>query len=257
MVHPTSPTSVLITGASSGIGEAMALAYAAPGTRLYLSGRDQARLEEVVSRCTTKGAVASGAVLDVTEHKAMEDWIAAAAADGPLDLVIANAGISAGTGGQGLESAEQTRQVLAVNIDGVVNTALPALEIFRQQGHGHLALMASLAAFRGFPGAAAYCGSKAFVRVWGEGLRGDLKLIGANLTVICPGYVVSRITDANTFTMPMLMSADKAADIIKKGLARNRPRIAFPFPVYFFAWLFGVLPPALIDPLLQRLPKKG
>tara|TARA_R110002072_G_scaffold136308_1_gene278678 strand:+ start:1312 stop:2085 length:774 start_codon:yes stop_codon:yes gene_type:complete len=257
MTTASSPQAVLITGASSGLGEALALAYAAPGVRLYLCGRDRARLMAVVAQCRAKGADAKGEALDVTDAAGQQAWIDRAAGQGPLDLVIANAGISAGTGGKGLESAEQTRRILAVNIDGLVNTALPAAHLLARQGHGHLALMSSLAAFRGFPGAAAYCGSKAFVRVWGESLRGDLAASGVSLSVICPGYVMSRITAANSFPMPLLMPADKAARIIRAGLAGKRARIAFPLPVYFVAWLLGALPPGLVDPLIRRLPKKS
>jgi short-subunit dehydrogenase len=117
--------------------------------------------------------------------------------------------------------------------------------------------MSSLASFRGFPGAPTYCASKAAVRVWGEALRGDLSRHGIEVSVICPGFVVSRMTGKNDFPMPLLMSAERAAAIIKRGLARNRGRIAFPFSMYALSWLLGALPPVLTDPLLRRLPKKG
>jgi short-subunit dehydrogenase len=117
--------------------------------------------------------------------------------------------------------------------------------------------MSSLASFRGFPGAPAYCASKAMVRVWGESLRGHLAPSGVGVSVICPGYVESPMTAVNTFPMPFLMSAEKAARIIRRGLSRNRARIAFPFPTYLAAWLLGSLSPGLTDPLLRRLPEKS
>jgi len=250
------PRSLLITGTSSGIGEALAIAYAASGVSLALTGRDAMRLESVAAACRQRGAAVRAATVDVTDADAMARWIDTVDAAAPIDLVIANAGIGAGTGG-GFESAEQTRAVFAVNVDGVVNTVLPLIPRFIGRGRGQIALMSSLAAFRGFPGAPTYCASKAAVRTWGEGLRGDLHRHDVEVSVICPGFVVTRMTARNKFRMPFLMSVERAAAIIKRGLARNRGRIAFPFPMYFAVWFAGALPPVLTDPLFRMLPKKG
>ncbi|HYC02538.1 MAG TPA: SDR family NAD(P)-dependent oxidoreductase [Azospirillaceae bacterium] len=249
------PRRILITGASSGIGEALALDYAAPGVSLLLTGRDSARLADVAARCRAKGAEAEGAVLDVTERERLAEWIMARDAAGPIDLVIANAGISAGTG-DGTESEEQARRIFQVNVDGVLNTLHPLVPAMRARRHGQLAIVSSVAGFRGFPGAPAYCGSKAAVRVYGEALRGDLAPFGIGVSVICPGFVRSRMTDVNKFRMPLLMDADRAAGIIRRGLAANRARIAFPFPTYAATWLLGLLPPFLTDPLLRLTPRK-
>jgi NAD(P)-dependent dehydrogenase (short-subunit alcohol dehydrogenase family) len=173
----------------------------------------------------------------------------------PLDLVIANAGVSAGTGG-GTETGAQVRRILDINVDGVVNTVMPAIELMRPRARGQIAIMSSLAAFRGFPGAPAYCASKAAVRVWGEALRGELHEAGIGVSVICPGYVRSRMTAVNDFPMPLLMEAEKAARIIRRGLARNQARIAFPRRLYAAIWLISALAPGLTDPLLRGLPKK-
>ena len=251
-----SPTSILITGASSGIGAALALAYARPGVALALGGRDRARLTEVAETCRAAGAKPTIATLDVRERDPLATWIGEVDRDAPLDLVIANAGVSAGTGGGG-ETEAQTRRIVATNLDGVFNTVLPAIDCMRPRGHGQVAIMSSLAAFRGFPGAPAYCASKAAVRVWGEALRGDLRDAGIRVSVICPGYVRSPMTAGNDFAMPLLMNAERAARIIRVGLARDRPRIAFPWRLYAAVWLISALPPALTDPLLRRLPKKA
>lgn len=251
------PRHLLITGASSGLGAALARVYAAPGVRLSLAGRDAGRLGSVAESCRAAGAEVEERALDVTDRRALEAWIAEADAARPLDLVIANAGVSAGTGSSGFESPEQTRRILATNVDGLVETVLPAIERMRARGRGQIALVSSVAGFRGFPGAPAYCASKAFVRVWGEALRGHLKRDGIAVSTICPGYVATPMTAVNKFPMPFLMGPDKAARIIRRGLARDRARIAFPWPTAFAAWLAGVLPPAWTDPILARLPEKG
>ncbi len=250
------PKSILITGASSGIGAALAEEYAAPGIHLALCGRNAVRLDQIVSLCRTRGAAVTGTVLDVTDQAAMQTWLESVDAGTPLDLVVANAGVSGGTAG-GEERSDDARVIFRTNIDGVLNTIHPAAELMRVRGAGQIAVLSSLAGFRGFPGAPAYSASKAAVRVYGEALRGALAPCGIGVSVICPGFVRSRITDKNNFPMPLFMEADRAARIIRAGLARNKPRIAFPWPIYAVAWLMGALSPRLIEPVMKRLPKKG
>ena len=250
------PQSVLITGASSGIGAALARAYARPEIGLFLLGRDAARLDAVVGDCRASGATVTQASIDVTDRSALARWIETCDAQRPLDLVIANAGISAGTGAGG-ETDDQARRILATNLDGVLNTVLPAVAGMRRRGRGQIAIMSSLAGFRGFPGAPAYCASKAAVRAWGESLRGTLHAEGVKVTVICPGFVRSPMTAVNRFPMPFLVDGRRAARIIQRGLARDKARIAFPWPLAWAIWLLAALPPALTDPALRRLPEKG
>ena len=249
------PRGILITGASSGIGAALAMAYAGPGVSLALGGRDADRLEAVAAACRQRGAAVRPAVVDVTDRAAMARLIEEVDGAAPIDLVIANAGIGVGAT-DGIETEEQTRGVFGVNLDGTFNTVLPVIPKLVARRRGQIALVSSLASFRGLPGSPTYCGSKAALRVWGEGLRGDMHPCGVEVSVICPGFVASRITARNQFPMPFLMSAERAAAIVKRGLARNRGRIAFPFPMYFAIWLLGTLPPLLTDPLLMRLAKK-
>lgn len=252
------PSTILITGGSSGLGAALADAYAAPGVRLFLSGRNADRLEETADRVRSKGAACETAVVDVCDSEATREWVEACDAAAPLDLVVANAGISAGTAGRdGAEPADQVRAVFATNVDGVLNTILPAIPRMEARGHGQIALVSSLAGYRGIPGAPSYCASKAAVKVLGEGLRGNLHPKGIWVSVICPGYVRTPMTAVNNFPMPLLMDGDKAARIIRRGLDRNRPRISFPWPMAAAVWLLQALPPALIDPVLRRLPGKG
>ncbi|EME71503.1 dehydrogenase [Paramagnetospirillum caucaseum] len=248
-------SSILITGASSGLGAGLARAFAAPGIALHLSGRDQARLEEVVRQCRTMGAEAHATRLDVTDRAAAARWVEAAEALRPLDLVIANAGISAGTGDGG-ETAEQVRAIFAVNVDGVFNTVMPAIPLLQARRRGQIGIMSSLASFRGFPGAPAYCASKAAMRVWGEGLRGELAPSGIGVSVICPGFVETPMTAVNRFRMPFLMDVERASRIMARGLEGNRGRIAFPWPMHVMARMAGCLPSAWMDRIAARMPMK-
>ncbi len=250
------PSVFLITGASSGLGAALALEYAAPDTTLFLSGRDVARLSAVAEKAREKGAKVLAQAIDVTDQKAMKEWIEACDTAAPLDLVIANAGISAGTG-KGEETEAQAAAIFSTNVSGVLNTLFPVLPLMKARRRGQIAIMASLAGFRGLPGAPAYCASKAAARVYGEALRAEMASCGVGVSVICPGFVKTPMTEANGFDMPFLMEAEEAARIIRRGLFRNKARITFPWPMAALVWFFATLPVSLTDFLLCRLPRKA
>lgn len=255
MARRPPPRSILITGASSGIGAALARAYARPGARLALAGRDRARLADVAAACKRIGAEVETRAVEVSDRAAMAEWIAGADARAPLDLAIANAGISGGSGGRGEEEAK-AREIFAVNLAGALNTIWPAIAAMRPRRRGQIAIVSSIAAFRGLPGAPAYSASKAAVKAYGEAMRGWLKPHGIAVSVVCPGFVATHMTAGNRYRMPLIMDADKAAAIIVRGLARDQARIAFPRPIAFLAWLMGALPPAWTDPIFGRLPNK-
>ena len=251
------PKSILITGASSGIGEALALCYARSGVFLALSGRNEPRLQDVAQRCRAKGAVVEANVVDVADRAVMREWIVLLDNNHPLDLVIANAGISGGTGGvMNGEPVDQARRIFDVNITGVINTVEPILPRMISRGRGQAALVSSMAGFRGFPSAPAYSASKGMVRFYGEALRGSIRDTGVQVNVIMPGFVKSRMTDSNNFHMPFLMDTDKAAEIIARGLSRNRGRIAFPLPTYLGGWFLSILPDFVAQKILGKLPTK-
>ena len=251
-------THVLITGASSGIGAALARASARPGAVLHLSGRDHGRLEATVAACRAAGATVHPRVLDVRDAGAMEAWIGGA---GRLDLVIANAGISAGTGGA-VEPPAQARAVFETNVTGVLNTALPALGVMAAQApgadglRGRIAVIASIAAFVAAPGAPAYCASKAAVQRWAEALDATERRRGIRVHAICPGYIRTPMTARNAFPMPLLMDAEEAARRSLAGIAAGRVRVAYPWPIYAAARLVGALPPGWRAALMGRLPAK-
>lgn len=245
------PGHVLITGASSGIGAALARAYAAPGVRLALFGRDEGRAREVAEACRAKGAMVAVVLVDVTDREAMAQAVTLVDDAHPLDLVIANAGI-AGTA----QREGGTAHLFAVNVMGVVHTVEPLLPRLVARRSGQVALMSSLASFVARPGAAAYCASKAAVRIWGEGLRERLRPQGVEVSVICPGFVDTPLTRKNPFPMPMLMGVEEAAALIRDRLARGDARIAFPAPVYWGARLAGLFPASLQQRLSGRWPGK-
>jgi len=244
------PRAILITGASSGIGEALAVDYAAPGVFLALGGRDAARLENVAAACRAKGAEVRTAAIDVSDRETTAQWVSMIDQARPIDLVIANAGVGL-EDGRTIDDAI-VRKTFAINLDGTLNTVLPLLPAMRVRQQGQIALMASLASFVGLPQSAAYNASKAAIRVWGESLRQTLRHDHIGVSVICPGFVTTRLTARHKFKMPFLMSAEKASRIIRHGLARNKARIAFPLPTKSAVWLAGVLPGGVTSWLMSR-----
>ncbi len=251
---------VLITGASSGIGEALGLALAAPGVTLHLSGRDAGRLGAVADACRSRAATVSTAILDVRDEAAMAAWVAAA---GRLDLVVANAGISAGTGDNRPENPGQARGIFATNLGGVLNTVLPAIEAMRGQPagpdglRGRIAAIASIAAFVAAPGAPSYCASKAAVDTWTVATALGLRREGIALTSVCPGYIRTAMTARNRFPMPGLMDADRAARIILRGVIAGRIRVTFPWWMGLAARIGGLLPPRMLGAAMATQPGKA
>ncbi len=246
---------IVITGASSGIGQALAEYYARPGVLLALTGRDATRLEAVAETCRQRGAAVEAETVPVTDQAAMRAFIEKIAAKSRLDLVIANAGVSGGFKDWD-EFDVYVRSITSVNIDGVLNTVNPAIPIMVKQHSGQLAIVASIAGFLAMPGAVPYSASKHFARAYAEELRGRLAPEGVRVSAICPGFVTTRMTARNKFPMPFLMDEQRAARIIASGLARNQGRIAFPWPMLAMIRLLGLLPYPLLDWLLSRAPKK-
>lgn len=246
---------ILITGASSGIGEALARHYAQPGRTLSLCARNLTRLNAVAQACEEKGAEVRLKTLDIFDRHTTEDWIRQSDDFKPVDLVIANAGISSGSSGNE-DWAEQTRDIFAVNVGGVLNTTLPLMDRMRTRGQGQIAIVSSLAGFRGLGTAPAYSASKVCVKALGEAWRLRFGKEGIKINVICPGFVKSRITAQNNFKMPLLMDGPDAARAIAKGLEKDKATIAFPFPMAFATRLFAALPFFMVEWISRLLPKK-
>jgi len=248
------PRSILITGASSGIGAALARAYAAPRTHLALCGRDAARLAAVADFCRDRGAEVMEACLDVTEAAAVAAWIVNVDRTSPLELVIANAGIQGGLWRDGAgETLGELHRVMEVNFGGVSNTVHPVLPAMRRPRRGQVALISSLAALRGIPFSPGYCASKAAIKIYSEALRSWLAPEGIDVSVVLPGFVETRLSDTVSGPKPLILSPERAAGIIRRGLAKGRRQIAFPYPLYLGMQLMRALPARLVDPILRRV----
>ena len=245
---------ILITGASSGIGEAVALFYAQNGAQnLFICGRNKERLEATATRCRALGTKVYPQVIDVCDKDTMRNWIEECNLEAPLELVFANAGVSTGE-----ENRQNIYNTFNINIMGTLNTLLPAMDIYKTSTNKNkiIAITASIAGYHGLPSCPSYSATKACLKAYGEALRCSLREDGIQVNVICPGFVKSRITDKNTCPMPFFMSAEKAARIIAERIDKNVGLIAFPWPMRLATWFLSILPNRLSDYIYSRLPHK-
>jgi NAD(P)-dependent dehydrogenase (short-subunit alcohol dehydrogenase family) len=231
---------IAITGASSGLGHALAVGLAAPGVTLHLAGRDAARLAEAACACRAKDAQATETVLDVTDAPAMAAWLRGCPG---LDLVIANAGISGGPGKGNREKPEQIRKVFATNVDGVFNTALPAMEM----GVKRVVVISSIAGLIALPTSPAYSAAKAALNFWVRAATPGAARDGIGLTLVRPGFIRTPLTAKNPYTMPGLMDAGRAAAIIIAGIEAGRSTITFPWWLAAFARLGNLMPRSIFN----------
>jgi short-subunit dehydrogenase len=249
----TSPKTVLITGASSGIGGALALRFAAPGVTVALSGRDQARLEAVAGECRQHGAEVTTRQIDTRDRTGMAGWIGEVDRATPIDLVVANAGVMSGTPPLGLvEASDAAYNLIETNVLGVLNTVQPLLVPMMERRRGQIAIVSSLAAFVALPDSPSYCASKSAVLSYGLALRALLAKHGVDVSVICPGYITTPMSARENVNKPQEMPAEKAAEIIVRGLARNRAVIAFPRTLALLTQLNALLPDRLRRMFLPR-----
>ncbi len=244
--------SILITGASSGIGRALALAYARPGISLSLTGRDRERLQDTASAAQAQGAEAATAQLDVRDQKAMAQWIGAVDARRPIDLAIANAGITTGLRpGQLAEDPAAVRAIVAINLIGALNTVEPLIAPMCARRRGQIAFIGSIAGIRGLPYAPAYCATKAAIHAYSESLRGRLAASGVKVSLIIPGFVKTPLNDSITAIKPLEIPDAQAAALIKRGIEKERPVVAFPKSLYLLAGLARILPVRIVDKVMR------
>jgi len=253
--------SAVVTGASSGIGRALALELAVGGCRVGLIARRAPELAAAVAEVRAAGGRAEFAEADVGDRGEVQRAFAALAeAHGPADLLVANAGLGRATTLDPV-NIEVVEATFRVNLMGVVYAVEAALPAMLAKGTGHLAAVSSLMAYKGFPGESAYCASKAAVNAYLEGLRVPCRWRGLAVTTICPGYVRTPMTAANAFPMPFVVDADEAARRIVRALARRRKVYDFPMPMALAVKASRWLPDWAVDAAFRRLfqdpPAKG
>jgi len=245
---------VFITGASSGIGEALARHYARSSAALGLAARRKEHLDALAASlkvdCVTYP-------LDVSDTEAC----ARAAGDfvqrfGAPDLVIANAGVSVGTHGDDPADIAKLRRVLDVNVVGLAATLAAFAPSMRAARHGTLCGIASVAGFRGIPGAGAYSSSKAAAISWLESLRVELRGSGVSVVTICPGYIDTPMTQVNRYRMPFLLAPDEAARRMARAIDAKRRFAVIPWQMAIIGRIMRVLPTAVYDRLTARAPRK-
>ena len=245
---------VIITGASSGIGTALARHYAQRGAVLGLVARREAVLAQLAARLPSSTLIYPADVRDAAAlQAAAADFIAR---HGCPDIVIANAGVSTGTLTEFAADTPAFQEVIDINVVGIVKTFQPFLAAMRAAGRGTLVGIASVAGYRGLPGAGAYSASKAAAISYLESLRLELAPSGIKVITICPGYVATPMTAQNPYPTPFLLSADAAARKIAALIERGQTFAVIPWQMAIVARVLRVLPNWLYDPLFGNAPRK-
>ena len=239
---------VFLTGASSGIGEALARLYAARGATLGLVARRGDALERLKSALS---ANVETFACDVRDCAAMRDaGREFTARHGTPDLVIGNAGVSYGNITANEKDVEVFREILDINVIGLVNTFHPFAADMRSRGSGTLAGIASVAGFRGLPGATAYSASKAAAISYLEGLRVEMRPRGVRVVTICPGFIATPMTAANPYPMPFIIGADDAARRIARVIDSSKSFAVIPWQMAIAGRLLKLVPIALFDRMM-------
>ena len=224
---------VFITGASSGIGEYLAYAYAEKGFFVGLVARRANRLQAILSKCQTLGGDGKIYELDVLNGDGMtwaiHDFIALS---GEVDTIYANAGVG-GTDEMSSGSAEVMNHILRINILGVTNTIMPFIPHLKSQNKGKIAVVSSVASFRGLPHHAAYSGSKAAVRNICQGWGAALHNYNISVSAICPGFVASEMTDGKNIAQPFKLDTEVAVKKMIRAVDRRKKMFIFPWQMRF------------------------
>ncbi|KTD41700.1 polysaccharide biosynthesis dehydrogenase/reductase [Legionella parisiensis] len=244
---------ILVTGASRGIGEQLAKQYAAPDINLVLIARDLNKLNNIAQICQAQGANTIYASIDVQNGAHLKKFIVDIDNKMPIDLVIANAGVSSTLQPNWQpEKEEDINQIFAVNLQGTMNTIIPLIPRMIARRQGQIAMVSSIAGLRGLPQSPSYCASKAALHIYGQSLRAWLTRYQIRVNVICPGYVQTEMSARLSGLKPFLMSSEEAAKKIQKGLIKNKASIIFPWPLHMLIKLAYLLPSRPVDAILNR-----
>lgn len=244
----------VITGASAGIGAALAEELARRGWAVGLVARRAELLEALATKIRAGGGKAAWASADVTDRDGLAEAIRALEAElGAADLLVANAGTGNPVSAKKVP-VDLWMSVLRLNVDGVVYSVAAVLPGMLERRRGHLAVVSSIAGYRGLPRSGAYSASKAAVTTFFEALRLELKSSSIAVTAIHPGFVATPLTSKNRFPMPFLMTAERAARLIADGLERRRSDITFPWQMRWLMAVVRLLPNWLYDRVMARVP---
>lgn len=250
----TAPPRVFITGATSGIGKALALHYSSRGATLGLTARRDALLRELATRMPRSCSIYPVDVRDTAAMRsACVDFIGR---HGTPDIVIANAGVSHGTLSEHAADIEVFEDIIDVNLFGMVRTFQPFIESMRTAGQGRLVGIASVAGVRGLPGAAAYSASKSAAITYLESLRVELAPSGVRVVCIMPGYIDTPMTRGNPYPMPFMLSAEDAARRIARDIAHGSRQTVIPWQMAIVARVLRWMPTWLFDLAFSRAPHK-
>jgi short-subunit dehydrogenase len=245
---------VFITGASAGLGRALAVRYAHTGAILGLVARRGEMLQAIASGLSVSTSLYP---LDVRDAVALKQAAANfIATHGVPDIVIANAGMSIGTDLAYEEDLTVLREVMDVNFRGMANTFQPFIGAMQHAGTGVLVGIASVAGYRGVPGTGAYCASKAAAIAFLESLRVELRSSGLRVLTVCPGYIDTELTARNPYRMPFIMNTTEAAAKIAGAIERRRGFVVIPWQMAVLAKVLRVLPNAIFDRVFARAPRK-
>jgi short-subunit dehydrogenase len=242
----------MITGASSGIGRGLAIALASKSAKVGLVARRADALNELQSDIEKSGGQAFSVPGDVRDAASMREVTERIAKElGPIDVLIANAGVGTSTDGSEV-SGEEVAKVLNVNVIGAANTVAAALPQMVARGQGQLVVISSLAAYRGLPKSAAYCASKAAVSAFFESLRLDLEPRGIDVTIIHPGFIKTPLTAGRDAQMPFLMELDYAVKKIVRAIERRKKSYAFPWQLATIVRAGMIMPIWMYDRISRR-----
>jgi short-subunit dehydrogenase len=242
----------LITGASSGIGEALAVEFGRRGASVALVARREEVLREVAARVEAAGGRALVVVADVRDAGALKSAAEKVAEHfGGIDVLVANAGKGELTLAREFD-IETVTQVLSVNLLGALNSVAAVLPRMIERGGGQIVGISSLAAYRGFPGSGAYCASKAALSTFFESLRVELRPRNIYVTTIHPGFIDTPMTRGRKQKMPFLQDAERAAQLMIAAIEARRRTYAFPWQLATIARVGRWLPAALYDRMLAR-----
>jgi short-subunit dehydrogenase len=248
------PLKVIITGASSGIGEALAIEYSKQGALIGLIARRKKKLQALQKKLPTKSLIYEVDVNNIDQCRwAAEDFMAL---HGIPDIVIANAGISSGTLTENYSDIQTFQSIFNTNMLGVLHTFYPFIKPFKKRGSGQFVGIASIAGIRGLPGAGGYSASKSALINYLESFRIEMATDNIDVTTIAPGYIKSPMTDINNFTMPFLMPVDKAAKAFISAIHKKKKFTIIPWQMGIVAKFMHIMPVSLWDWIGKRMPRK-